>query len=83
MASDNSYQPLSEENEKSLLVLLLKELNNLYPLNLGMDIVCDRFMEDNVFDDSTMDCMDPALIGASHQSTIAKHVIMTCGMSEI
>jgi hypothetical protein len=54
MASHNSYQPLSEENEKSLLVLLLKELNNLYPLNLGMDIVCDRFMEDNVFDDSTI-----------------------------
>ncbi len=57
-----------------LLILLLEELKNLYPMNLDMDIVCDRFMEDEVFDDGTMDCIDLVLISVSHLSNIAKHV---------
>jgi hypothetical protein len=41
MGFDNlkmAVNPLSEEDEKAGLILLLEELNNLYPLNLGMDI---------------------------------------------
>ncbi len=68
MGFDNlkmAVDPLSEEDEKALLILLLKELNNLYPLNLGMDIICDRFPEGDVFVDDTMDCTELLFIGAS------------------
>jgi hypothetical protein len=51
-----SVDPLSEEDEKALNILLLKELNNLYPLNLGMDIIYKRFLEGDIFVDDTMDC---------------------------
>ncbi len=46
----------------------------MYPLNLDMDIVCHRFMEDEVFDDGTMERIDLVLISATHLSNIAKHV---------
>jgi hypothetical protein len=65
-----AIDPISEEDEKALLVLLLEELNTLYPVNLDTDIVCDRFMEDDVFDEKTMDRTDLVLIGASHWPTL-------------
>ncbi len=71
MGFDNlktAINPLSEEDEKSLLILLLEELNNLYLVNLGMD------MENVVFDDDTTERTDLKLIGAIHLSHIAKHV---------
>jgi hypothetical protein len=50
MGFDNlkaAIDPISKEDEKTLLCLLLEELNNnLYPLNLCTDTVCDRFMEE-------------------------------------
>jgi hypothetical protein len=69
-----AVEPMCEEDEKSLLVLLLEELNSLHPMNLDTDIICDRFMEDEVFDERAMDRMDQVLIGASHLSNIAKHI---------
>jgi hypothetical protein len=69
-----AVDPIPEEDEKALLVLLLEELNTLYPVNLDTDIVCDRFMEDDVFDEKTMDRTDLVLIGASHLANIAKHL---------
>jgi hypothetical protein len=69
-----AVDPLSEEDEKAFLILLLEELNNLYPVNLGMDIICERFLEDDVFADDTMDRKDLVLIGASHLFNIIKHV---------
>jgi hypothetical protein len=66
-------EPLSEEDEKALLVFLLEELNNLYPLNLGTDVICDRFMEDEVFTEGVMDRTDLVLIGASHLSRLKNH----------
>jgi hypothetical protein len=68
-----AVEPLGEDEEKSLLTLLLEELNSLYPVNLDTDVVCDRFMEDEVFDDSSMDRTDLVLIGASHLANISKH----------
>jgi hypothetical protein len=51
---------------------LLDELNNLYPVNLCTDVICDRFMEEDVFDDSTQDRTDLVLIGASHLARTAR-----------
>ncbi len=65
---------MSEDDEKSLLVLLLEELNSLYPLNLCTDVFCDRFMEEEVFSENTMDGPDLVLIGASHLPHIKKHI---------
>ncbi len=68
-----AVEPLTEDDEKSLLTLLLEELNALYPVNLDTDVVCDRFMEDEVFDERSMDRTDLVLIGASHLANISKH----------
>jgi hypothetical protein len=62
---------MSEDDEKSILDLLLEELNSLYPLNLCTDVFCDRFMEEEVFSENTMDLV---LIGASHLPHIKKHI---------
>jgi hypothetical protein len=69
-----AVEPISEDEEKTLLNLLIEELNNLYPVNLCMDIVCDRFLEEDVFDDSAMDRMDLVLIGGSHLGNVAKNI---------
>jgi hypothetical protein len=69
-----AVDPMSEDEEKSLLVLLLEELNNLYPLNLCTDVICDRFLEEDVFDDSAMDRTDLVLIGASHLGRVARNI---------
>ncbi len=65
---------MSEEGEKYFLVLLLEELNSLYPLNLCTNNVFDRFMEEDVFDEGTMDHTDLALISASHLANIMRHI---------
>jgi hypothetical protein len=69
-----AVEPITEDEEKTLLNLLVEELNNLYPVNLCMDIVCDRFMEEDVFDDSAMDRTDLVLIGGSHLGNVAKNI---------
>jgi hypothetical protein len=69
-----AVEPISEDEEKTLLNLLIEELNNLYPVNLCMDIVCDRFLEKEVFDDSAMDRTDLVLIGGSHLGNVAKNI---------
>jgi hypothetical protein len=69
-----AVEPMSEEDEKALLVLLLEELNNLYPLNLCTDVICDRFMEDEVFTEGNMDRTDLVLIGASHLARLKNHL---------
>jgi hypothetical protein len=68
-----AVEPLTEDDEKSILTLLLEELNSLYPVNLDTDVVCDRFIEEEVFDDRSMDRTDLVLIGASHLANISKH----------
>jgi hypothetical protein len=69
-----AVEPISEDEEKTLLNLLIEELNNLYPVNLCMDIVCDRFLDEEVFDDSALDRTDLVLIGGSHLGNVAKSI---------
>jgi hypothetical protein len=71
-----AVKPMSKEDEKSLLVLLLEKLNSLFPVHLSIEIVCDRFMENkkNVFEDETMDRTDLVLIDASHLSNIRRYL---------
>ncbi len=67
---------MSEEDEKSLLVLLLEELNDLFPVNLCTDIVCDRYLDNDndVFLEEPTDRTDLVLIGASHLLKIVRHL---------
>ncbi len=77
MGFDNlktAVEPITEEEEKSLLILWIEELNSLFPLNLDMDFVCDRFTGDNVFEDRATDRTDLVLIGASHLANIGRHL---------
>ncbi len=69
-----AVEPINEEDEKSLLVLLIEELNDLYPLNLAADIICDRFMDGEVFEENMTDRTALILIGASHLGNIARHI---------
>ncbi len=69
-----AIEPLEEEDEKNLLAVLIEELNDLYPVNLDTDIICDRFMESNVFEEANMDRTDLVLLGASHLTKIRKHL---------
>ncbi len=59
-------EPISEEFERYLLTSLIEELNNLFPVNLATDFICDRFMDTEVFDETMMDRTALILIGASH-----------------
>jgi hypothetical protein len=69
-----AIEPLDEDDEKNLLAVLIEELNDLYPVNLDTDIICDRFMDGNVFEEANMDRTDLVLLGASHLSKIRKHL---------
>jgi hypothetical protein len=39
-----------------------------------MDIICDRFMEEEVIDEITMDRKEMVLIGLSYLSNSARHI---------
>jgi hypothetical protein len=65
-------EPISEEFEKYLLTSLIEELNNLFPVNLATDFICDRFMDSDVFDETMMDRTALILIGASHLRNIGR-----------
>jgi hypothetical protein len=56
----SAVEPMSEEDKKSLLVLLIEELNDLFPVNLCTDIVCDRYLDNdnNVFLEEPTDRTD-------------------------
>jgi hypothetical protein len=73
MGFDNlktAVDPVNEEDEKRILVLLLEELNDPYPLNLCTDVICDRFIDGDVFDENMTDRTDLILTGASHLGNI-------------
>jgi hypothetical protein len=59
-------EPISEEYKKYLLTSLIDELNNLFPLNLATDFICDTYTDREVFDKNQMDHMALVLIGSSH-----------------
>jgi hypothetical protein len=62
--------PISEEFEGYLLASPVDELNNLFPVGLAMDFICDWHMDFEVFDESHMDRTALVLIGASHLRNI-------------
>jgi hypothetical protein len=64
--------PISEEFENYLLTSLVDELNNLFPVGLDTDFICDRHIDLEVFDESHMDRTALVLIGASHLRNIGK-----------
>jgi hypothetical protein len=55
-----------------LLVSINEELNNLFLLNLATDFVCDRFPEEEVFDENAMGYMALVLVRASHLRNMAR-----------
>jgi riboflavin biosynthesis pyrimidine reductase len=64
-------EPITEDFERYLLGSLTDELNALFPLSLATDFVCDRFLEDEVFNE----IMNPTalvLVGASHLRNMAR-----------
>ncbi len=46
-----AIDPISEDIELFLLVRLDDELKSLFPLNLATDLVCNRFTDEEVFDE--------------------------------
>ncbi len=46
-------------------------MNNLFPLNLAADFVCDRFLEEDAFEETT-NRTALVLVGASHLGNLAR-----------
>ncbi len=66
-----TIDPISEDFERYMLGSLIDEMNALFPLNLAADFICDRFLEDEVFDDA-MNRTALVLVGASHLRNLAR-----------
>jgi hypothetical protein len=64
-------EPISEDFERYLLASLVDEMNNLFPLNLSTDFVCDRFLEEDAFEETT-NRTALVLVGASHLRNLAR-----------
>jgi hypothetical protein len=62
---------ISDDFERYLLASLVNEMNNLFPLNLATDFVCDRFLEEDTFEETT-NCTALVLVGASHLRNLAR-----------
>ncbi len=69
-----AVDPISEDFEKYLLGCLIDELNNLFPVGLSTDFVCDRFADIEVFNEHSTDHTALVLIGASHLRRVANFV---------
>jgi hypothetical protein len=63
--------PITEGFDTYLLGGLIDEINTLFPLSMATDVVCDRFLEEEVFGE-TMNPMALVLIGASHLRNMAR-----------
>lgn len=73
-------EPISEDFEGYLLARLVDELNNLFLMGLATELICDRHMDSEVFEESHMDRTALILIGASH---LAQHwMVRRPGVSE-
>jgi hypothetical protein len=66
--------PLHEDFEKYLLEGLFDELNNLFPMGLSTDFVCDRFMDSDVFDDHFIDRTVLVLFGVSQLKKLPRFI---------
>jgi hypothetical protein len=64
-------EPITEDFERYILGSIIDELNSLFPLSLATDFVCDRFLDEDVFTETT----NPTalvLVGASHLRNMAR-----------
>jgi hypothetical protein len=62
--------PLNEENERSLVLSLIKDLNEIYAAGLCENPVVDRFLEDDVFLNEAQPRHRLFLLGSSHLKRI-------------
>jgi hypothetical protein len=63
--------PLNEENERSLVLSLIKDLNEIYATGLCENPIVDRFLEDDVFLSKVQPKHRLVLLGSSHLKRIA------------
>jgi hypothetical protein len=63
--------PMNEETNRTLVLSLIHDLNELFSSGLCMGPVIDRFMEDDVFRSDTTVKQSLILIGTSHLNQIA------------
>jgi hypothetical protein len=63
--------PIEECDEREVIHCLIQELNELFALGLNEDPIVDRFLEDEVFYDASVEKKLLILIGASHLSNVA------------
>jgi hypothetical protein len=66
--------PISEETEREILRVLVQELNSQFPLNLSEDFICDRYLDEEVFQAEQQTKREIILIGSSHLSRVAEHL---------
>jgi hypothetical protein len=66
--------PLNEESERSLVLSLIHDLNEIYATGLCEQPVVDRYMEDDVFLTDDVPKHRLFLLGSSHLNRIAEHV---------
>jgi hypothetical protein len=64
--------PMDEETEKSLIMSLIYDLNELYSSDLCLDPIVDRYVDNEVFEDCSKQTL--ILIGASHLNRIADRI---------
>jgi hypothetical protein len=66
--------PLDEETERSLILSLVHELNNLFSTDLCEDPVIDRFLDEDVFYQEQGKKPSVILVGASHLNRIVERL---------
>jgi hypothetical protein len=66
--------PLNEESERSLVLSLIHDLNEIYATGLCEQPVVDRYMEDEVFLSDGQPKHRLILLGSSHLNRIGEHV---------
>ncbi len=60
--------------KRTIISSLVRELNSHFPLNLSEDFVCDRYLEDDVFQQDLVTRPIVILVGASHLSRVSSHL---------
>jgi hypothetical protein len=66
--------PLNEESERSLVLSLIHDLNEIYATGLWEQPVVDRYMEDDIFLSDDQPKHKLILLGSSHLNRIIEHV---------
>ncbi len=64
--------PRNEETEQSLVLSLIQDLNNLFSTGLCLDLVVDRFTEDDVFGSEAANKQPLHPDVASHLNRVAR-----------